>query len=51
MAIDSDTNGLMGPNGAFAPEGYQFELLFQSLTGNLELDQSNVIDSKVQLSP
>lgn len=23
-AIDSDSNGLLGPNGSFAPEGFEF---------------------------
>lgn len=51
MTIDSDTNGLTGPNGAFAPEGYSFKLSFQSLTGNSELDQLNIVDGNVYLTP
>ena len=32
IAIDSDSNGLLGPNGGFAPEGFEFQTILSILS-------------------
>ena len=46
-AIDNDDNGLLGPNGSFAPEGYEFQTVVVILSGK----GAQVVRSKVQLHP
>lgn len=42
---------MLGPNGAFAPEGYEFNMAMHIITGNKELDEKSVIYAKVHLHP